>query len=398
MPKALKIIIFDGSFKTTPFINRLVKGLAAKHQVYILGFNEKLSQPINGVHYVSLGSNQNKLKFAITSLGSVLHPGKFQLIIPTLKKLIRGDRQALQQQNLGLTLKSITPDVIHLQWPSVLPWFEEVLLQQKIPVVLSQRGFHSNIRPFVDERNFQYLKQWYPKIAGFHSVSKAVSGNGNKVWTAPKKIDKVVYTGLNLDEISFSKEYKRSQPLKILSIGRAHWIKGYDYALQCCKLLKEKNVPFSYTIIGGAGDEELQFLIHDLGLQDSVQLTGRMPQQEVFKQMKEASVLLMPSLEEGVPNVVVEAMAIGLPVISTDCGGVPELIVHAVNGWMVPTRNPAAMAKSIENFIHLPLQKIEEVRLAARMKVKQQHSEAQMVLGMEELYYEVLSGKLEVRN
>ncbi len=131
-----------------------------------------------------------------------------------------------------------------------------------------------------------------PKIAGFHSVSKAVSGNGNKVWTAPQKIDKVVYTGLNLDEIAFSKEYTRSHPLKILSIGRAHWIKGYDYALQCCKLLKEKNLPFTYTIIGGAGDEELQFLIHDLGLQDSVQLTGRMPQQQVFNQMKEASVLL----------------------------------------------------------------------------------------------------------
>ncbi len=160
--KPLKIIIFDGSFKTTPFITRLVKGLAAKHQVYILGFNEKLAQPINNVHYVSLGSNQNKLKFTITSLGSVLHPGKFQLIIPTLKKLIRGDRQALQQQNLNLALKRISPDVIHLQWPSVLPWFEEVLLLQKIPVVLSQRGFHSNIRPFVDENNFKYLQEWYP--------------------------------------------------------------------------------------------------------------------------------------------------------------------------------------------------------------------------------------------
>ena len=145
MPYPLKIVIFDGSFKTTPFINRLVKGLAPKHQVYILGFNEALAQPINGVRYVSLGSNQNKLRLAITSLARIFHPERFQLMLPTFKKLIDGERLALQQQNLNLVLKEISPDVIHLQWPSVIPWFEEVLSKQEVPVVLSQRGFHSNI-------------------------------------------------------------------------------------------------------------------------------------------------------------------------------------------------------------------------------------------------------------
>ena len=107
--------------------------------------------------------------------------------------------------------------------------------------------------------------------------------------------------------------------------------------------------------------------------------------------MQEASLLLMPSLEEGIPNVVVEAMAIGLPIISTDCGGVPELITKDKEGWLVPTRNPQALAGAIEDFLGLSVNKIEEVRLAARKKVEQQHSEEQMVKGMEELYYEVVS-------
>ena len=114
-------------------------------------------------------------------------------MFPTLKKLIKGKRQALQQQNLDLALKNISPDIIHLQWPSVIPWFEVVLMEQKIPVVLSQRGFHSNVRPFVDEANFEYLNKWYPKIAGFHSVSKAIAANGDKIWntvsTQPNLID-----------------------------------------------------------------------------------------------------------------------------------------------------------------------------------------------------------------
>jgi colanic acid/amylovoran biosynthesis glycosyltransferase len=387
----LKIIIFDGSFKTTPFINRLVKGLTLNHQVYILGFNEKLTKPISGVNYVSLGSNQSKLKFTVTTLSRLLQSKKFNLLFPTLKKLIKGKRQALQQQNLDLALKNISPDIIHLQWPSVIPWFEEVLMEQKIPIVLSQRGFHSNVRPFVDEANFEYLQKWYPKMAGFHSVSKAIAANGNRIWNAPNKIDHIIYTGLNLDEILFSKNYNRSNPLKVLSIGRAHWIKGYDYTLQSCKILKETGVPFKYIIIGGAGDEELQFLVEDLGLKNYVVLEKRKPQSEVFSLMKETSLLLMPSLEEGIPNVVVEAMAIGLPVISTDCGGVPELITNDKDGWLVPTRNPQALAGAIEDFLGLSLNKIEEVRLAARKKVEQQHNEEQMVKEMEDLYYEVLS-------
>lgn len=387
----LKIIIFDGSFKTTPFINRLLKGLALKHHIYILGFNEKISQPITGITYVSLGSNQSKLKFTVTTLSRLLQSKKFNLLFPTLKKLIKGKRQALQQQNLDLALKNISPDIIHLQWPSVIPWFEVVLLKQEVPIILSQRGFHNNVRPFVDEANFEYLKKWYPKMAGFHSVSKAIAANGDKIWNSPAKIDKVIYTGLPLQEILFSEKYIRSNPLKLLSVGRTHWKKGYDYALRSCKFLRDKDIPFQYTIIGGAGDEELQFLVDNLGLNNYVILQRRKPQPEVFNLMQEASLLLMPSLEEGIPNVVVEAMAIGLPVISTDCGGVPELITKDKDGWLVPTRNPQALAGAIEDFLGLSLNKIEEVRLAARKKVEQQHNEEQMVKGMEDLYYEVLS-------
>lgn len=386
----LKIIIFDGSFKTTPFINRLVKGLAVNHKVYILGFNEKLSQPIVGVSYVSLGSNQNKLSFGLTTLNKVLRSGNFNVLFPTIKKLIKGERQGLQEQNLTQELKNISPDIIHLQWPSVIPWFEEVLLKQKIPVILSQRGFHNNVRPFVDKANFEYLNKWYPKMKGFHSVSKAISANGDRIWVSSDKIDNVVYTGLPLQEILFSEEYIGSNPLTLLSIGRTHWKKGYNYALQTCRLLKERNILFNYTIIGGEGDEELQFLVADLGLQDCVFLEKQIPQKEVFKLMREASVLLMPSLEEGIPNVVVEAMAIGLPVISTACGGVPELITDEIEGWIVPTRNSHAMADAIEAFTELSLEKILEVRLAAREKVEEQHNEEQMVRGMEELYSQVL--------
>src|SRR5690554_4232709 len=370
---SLKIIIFDGSFKTTAFINRLAKGLAERHEVYIFGFNEELKQKVKGVHYVPLGSNQSKIRFVKTSLGYALKSGSIKKIALTIKNLFQGNKKQIQEQNLSFVLNTINPDIIHLQWPSVISWFEETLREQNSPVVLSQRGFHNNVRPFVVPENFKYLKQWYPKIAGFHSVSKAIAENGDKIWEGDNKLNKIIYTGLQLQDFSFKQEYKVSTPLQLLSIGRTHWVKGYNYALQTCRILKENNFPFYYSIIGAEGNEELQFLISDLGLQDCISLMGRVPQKEVFRMMAEASLLLMPSVEEGVPNVAVEAMALGLPVLSTDCGGVPELIEDGVEGWVVPIRDPEAMADKVESFSRLPLEKIEEVRLAARNKVEVQH-------------------------
>ena len=388
--KPLKIIIFDGSFKTTAFINRLVKGLAVKHEIFILGFNVEVPHKLDRVRYVPLGSNQIKLRFVITSLSYAIQSTSLEIFLKTLKKLSKGQRHQLQEQNLRFAINKIKPDIIHLQWPSVIPWFEEILTEQKVPVVLSQRGSQNNVRPFIDEENLEYLQKWYPKIHGFHSVSKAIAVNADKIWKSSDKIDKVVYTGVPFQDFHFSGEYYPSKILELLSVGRAHWIKGYDYALHSCKILKDKNINFHFTIIGGAGDEELQFLVVNLGLQKYVTLIGRMPQVQVFKRMRKASLLLMPSVEEGLPNVVVEAMSLGLPVLSTNCGGTPELIENGIEGWLVPIRDPSAMAEGVIAFCELSLEKIQEIRIAARKKVESQHSEERMVREMEELYYEVL--------
>src|SRR5690606_4323561 len=147
---------------------------------------------------------------------------------------------------------------------------------------------------------------------------------------------------------------------------------------------------FHYTIIGGAEDEELQYLRKELGLEELVSLKMRMPQEQVFELMKSSSLLLVPSIVEGLPNVAVEAMALGLPVISTDCGGVTELIENDCTGWIVPSHSPSVMALAIENFNKMPLEKIHNIRLAGRKKVEHYHSDTQMIKGMANLYKEVI--------
>ena len=154
---------------------------------------------------------------------------------------------------------------------------------------------------------------------------------------------------------------------------------------------KKNNFDFRYTIIGGKHDEEVIYLVQEAGLQENIQLLGKYPSSKVYELVQEASLFILPSLEEGIANVAVEAMTLGTPVISTDCGGMQELITHNQEGWIVPRRDPLALARQIEVFTKLRTEKIETIRQAALQKVELEFNEEQMTKGMERLYQKVLS-------
>lgn len=381
----MKIIIFDGSFQTTAFIRRLAEGLQKRHQVFILGFNEKIDDRVKGVSYVKIGSNQSNLNLVKTS---ILQQG---LKLSVLKTIIKTNRKQLQEKNLKIILDKIQPDIIHAQWNSVLPWLEPYLENKQYPVVLSQRGYHTNIRPFIQPKNLDYLSAIYSNLGGLHSVSEAISKKGKAIGIPFTKIDKIVYTGLEIDKFKFNKHYSQKKQLEILSVGRPHWVKGYSYALEAMKILKKQAFEFHYTIIGASKNEELTYCIDQMGLEEYVSLKPKMKQQEVFNYMNNSSVLLLPSIEEGLANVVVEAMALGTPVISTHCGGMGELIENNKNGFLVNSRNSNEMADKIRLFSELSLAKITELRFEARQKVESKFTEENMISGMLDLYHQVLS-------
>jgi colanic acid/amylovoran biosynthesis glycosyltransferase len=384
----MKIIIFDGSFKTTAFIKRLCNGLVKEgHDVFVLGFNEADSYPVDGVVYVKLGSNQDKFSFFGTGLKWGWTSG---LLFKQVLQLLKGRKQAVQQLNLTAALNKIEPDIVHVQWVSNIPIFETYLLNSNYKFILSQRGFQTNVRPFINSKNFEYLQKWLPKFCGFHSVSEAIAAKGDDIYAHQDKIDHVVYTGLDMNKFTFNEESPSNDHLQIISIGRAHWVKGYDIAIRAVKYLKDQQIDFHYSIVGAENDEELLFLINDLDLNDHVELLPKLPQPEVFERVSQADLFLLPSLEEGIANVAVEAMALGCPVISTNCGGMEELITHGKEGWIVPVYDIEGLAKQIIECSRLPQNEIVDVINCARAKVERQHNEEQMITGMLKLYHQVL--------
>jgi colanic acid/amylovoran biosynthesis glycosyltransferase len=385
----MKIVIFDGSFKTTTFINRLIEGLANEHEVFVLGFNENTKIKIAGVHYIGLGSNTSIITFIIRSLQ--LRGFNIVLQCKFFLQLFNKEKNAIRSENIQMAINTIQPEIIHFQWVSVLSYLKNLKLPKHTKTILSQRGYHINVRPFINQDNKVFLNEVFSKLDGFHSVSNAIQKKSNEIYTSPLKIDRVVYSGFDEDLFRFKNTWNTNKKLQILSIGRNHWIKDYRTAINAMAILKKRDIQFHYTIIGIEEDEELFFMVSDLGLVENVSFISPLSQDKVYDKMIASDLLLLPSIEEGIANVCIEAMFCKLPVISTNCGGMEELIIHKETGFIIPIRNEHAMANELIEFYRLSKSRIETIVQNARVKVENQHSIDKMVNGIEELYYSVIN-------
>ncbi len=168
-----------------------------------------------------------------------------------------------------------------------------------------------------------------------------------------------VFNGLDLSLFAQS-DLSASPPL-LLSIGRLIEKKGFPDLLEACRLLKERGQDFRCEIIGeGPLQESLQQQIEHGGLSSEVTLAGPRSQTEIVARLAEATLFVLPCAVEAsggtdnLPTVIMEAMAAGLPVISTQLAGVPEMVEADVTGELVSPNDPSAVAAAIEHLLDDP--------------------------------------------
>ena len=175
----------------------------------------------------------------------------------------------------------------------------------------------------------------------------------------PERADRFhrIYNGLNLAE--FGRTNFSPTPLLIVAVGRLIAKKGFIDLIRACGLLAESGKSFQCEIIGeGPLENELRAQIDQLNLQDHVALSGAKPQREVRQRLAAASVFVLPSVidahggMDNLPTVIMEAMATGLPVISTDIGGIPEMVVQNETGFLVRPGDAVTLADAIEKVIN----------------------------------------------
>ncbi|MFL6519886.1 MAG: glycosyltransferase family 4 protein [Chthoniobacterales bacterium] len=165
-----------------------------------------------------------------------------------------------------------------------------------------------------------------------------------------------VYNGVDFSR--FTPTDFGSEPPAIVSIGRLIEKKGFSDLISACVSLHARGRRFTCRIIGeGPLEESLRAQIAANDLEKSVELMGPQSQAEIAAQLAHATVFVLPCTREAdggmdnLPTVIMEAMAAGLPVISTPLGGIPEMIDDGVNGELVPERDPAALAVAIERLL-----------------------------------------------
>lgn len=199
----------------------------------------------------------------------------------------------------------------------------------------------------ISEFNKQYVLERFSSI------------DGNKI--------KVVHCGLDIS--AFNPAVKvRNSTFTMLSIGRLVEHKGFKYLIEACKRIKEeKGIDFQCNIIGeGIERGNLEELISAYGLSDVVHLSGAMEQADVRKSLERADVFILPcvtennGMQDGIPVVLMEAMAMGIPVISTIVSGVPELVQDG-SGILVEQRDSEELSTSIIKLMNVTDKEKEEM-------------------------------------
>lgn len=147
----------------------------------------------------------------------------------------------------------------------------------------------------------------------------------------------------------------------LLSVGRFCEKKGLEDLMRACAILRDKGVRLRCALVGyGPLDGKLKELRHHLGLDEIIEMPGRLAQREVIDYYRQASIFALPCLvtdsgdRDGIPNVLFEAMAAGVPVVTTDVSGISELVVTGETGWLVKPRNPEMLAESIAYVLDHP--------------------------------------------
>ncbi len=245
-------------------------------------------------------------------------------------------------------------DVVYFQHVGVALKYRRLLPKLDAALVVGCRG--SDVRVDSIDRSWvgEQLRYVFPLVDRIHCVSNELAQHCRSFGARPDQLF-VVPTGVSLDIFRRRPVPERSPalPLRIVSVGRLNWVKGFEYAVQAVALLRERGHRITYTIAGpdqGAA-ESVRLVIRDLGLQDVIRLVDQLPREGVRDLLAAADVFLLASLSEGAPVAAMEAMAVGLPVVVTDVGGTSEIVADGVHGYVVPPRDPAAIAAAVERLL-----------------------------------------------
>jgi colanic acid/amylovoran biosynthesis glycosyltransferase len=286
-------------------------------------------------------------------------------------------------------------DIIHSQFGTLGLFAASLnqILPSKCKLVTSIRGY--DVTVFLKEHPGIY-RELFREGDLFLPVCEFLEERLIQEGCEEKKIV-VHYSGIDCSKFEYVQRQRVcGEPIKVLTIARLIEKKGVAFAIEAVSRLLSRGEKIQYTVVGdGVLRENLQQLIEGMGIERQVKLLGWKTHEAVKMLLEESHVLVAPSLtaesgdQEGIPNAIKEAMASGLPVISTFHSGIPELVTDGVSGLLVPERDAASLADALAYLISHP-EVCKEMGEAGRMQVEQKFDTNCLSKKLEELYFELM--------
>ena len=191
----------------------------------------------------------------------------------------------------------------------------------------------------------------------FSSVIIVYTPNIIKEWNLEKYEDKVVFAHeqfLDFDKFKNVKEIGERENL-IGYVGRLSPEKGVENFIKSIPVLSKNGMDRKFVIIGdGNLMDKMESYINNNDLNRNTKLLGSLGHDEIPNYLNELKLLVMPSYTEGLPNIMLEAMACGTPVLATPVGGIPDIISHGKNGFILDDNSPQSIADSVEEILDNP--------------------------------------------
>ena len=183
---------------------------------------------------------------------------------------------------------------------------------------------------------------------------------------------KIVHCGL---EKSFYEDASPTRgPPRLICVGRLCEAKGQLLLIEAAALLADKGIAFELVLVGdGPMRQEIEDLVKKCGLGARVRITGWISSSEVREEILAARALVLPSFAEGLPVVIMEAMALRRPVLSTYVAGIPELVRQGQEGWLVPAGAVKELAEAMEACLASSVDDLRRLGDAAQSRVLVRH-------------------------
>ncbi|WP_438351857.1 glycosyltransferase [Paenibacillus sp. FA6] len=302
-----------------------------------------------------------------------------------IKRLPRNTRKT------SMVFKKNNIKLIHARFGNAGVRLIGVKQQLRIPMITSFHGFD-----LPTKRNRR--KSYHRKLPVLFRVGNKFTVPSRHMkqqlirWGCPRHKIEIMYSGIDLKKFSYKQRDQKTTQLTIIAVGRLHKKKGHLYLLHAFKKIHDQYPSIRLVIVGeGKERRKIKRLISSLKLNKYVQLKGLVAHSQLTNLLYRADIFCLPSIttkdgnHEGIPNAIKEAMATGLPIVSTRHGGIPELVTDGQEGLLVPEKNIIGLVEKFKYLIENPTIR-QEMGEKGRKKVESNFDSSKQVRKLESIY------------